>query len=508
MKVELKLGRMEELKAEALVLGIFEGRGLSKEAKILDKKLEGTLSQLLKNEDFTGKLNQTAVLYPKDFVTKRVILVGLGKKDKFELDKIRQAAGTVYKKAKELKIKNYVSYLYGRGHKGIDFQTCAQALTEGTLLSSYHLDQYKTEGKEELFEVGNIIIWEEDKSFTTRREDKTKRAAIEKGMKTGEIDAWGTNLARNMIDQPSNVMTPGKMAEIALNLSKEYKFRCEVLSVSDLEKLKFGALLAVAQGSQQPAKFIVMEHMPEKKRKGSVVLVGKAITFDSGGISIKPSDGMWEMKGDMAGGAAVIATMASAAREGIPVHLIGLVPATENLPSGTAFKPGDIIKSYSGKTIEIISTDAEGRLILADALAYAQKYEPKAILDIATLTGACVIALGNVVAGILGNDQRLLNKVKRSAEKTGEKVWELPLYEEYDEQIKSDLADMKNSGGRPAGTITAAAFLKKFVGKTPWAHLDIAGRDWEEKNKPYIPKGPVGFGVRLFLEFLRNWDKR
>ncbi|HEX9912385.1 MAG TPA: leucyl aminopeptidase [candidate division Zixibacteria bacterium] len=499
MKVELKSGRMEELKAEALALGIFEGQGLSKEVKVLDKKLEGAISQLLKSGDFTAKLNQTAVLYPKSFITRRVILAGLGKKEKFELDKIRQAAGTVYKKVKELKIKNYVSYLYGRGQKGIDFQASAQALTVGTLLSSYHLDQYKTEGKEELFEVESMTIFEED---------KTKKNVIEKGMKTGEISSWGTNLARNMVDHPGNVMTPGKMAEIALNLSKEYKFRCEVLSPADLEKLKFGALLAVAQGSQQPAKFIVMEHMPEKKRKGTIVLVGKAITFDSGGISIKPSEGMWEMKGDMAGGAAVIATMACAAREGIPVHLIGLVPATENLPSGTAYKPGDIIKSYSGKTIEIISTDAEGRLILADALAYAQKYEPKAILDIATLTGACVVALGNVVAGLLGNDQRLLNKVKRSAEKTGEKVWELPLYEEYDEQIKSDLADMKNSGGRPAGTITAAAFLKKFVGKTPWAHLDIAGRDWEEKSKPYIPKGPVGFGVRLFLEFLRNWDKR
>jgi leucyl aminopeptidase len=499
MKVELKLGKMEELKAETLALGIFEGQGLYKEAKILDKKLEGSISQFLKSGDFIGKLNQTAVIYPKSFVMKRVILAGLGKKDKFELDKIRQAAGTVFKKARELKIKNYVSCLFGRGQKGIDFQASAQALTEGTLLSSYHLGQYKTEGKEELFEVETMFIWEED---------KTKKVSIERGMKTGEINSWGTNLARNMVDHPSNVMTPSKMAEIALNLSKEYKFGCEVLSPADLEKLKFGALLAVAQGSQQPAKFIVMEHMPEKKKKGTVVLVGKAITFDSGGISIKPSEGMWEMKGDMAGGAAVIATMACAAREGIPVHLIGLVPATENLPSGTAYKPGDIIKSYSGKTIEIISTDAEGRLILADALAYAHKYEPKAVLDIATLTGACVIALGHVVAGLLGNDQRLLNKVKRSAEKTGEKVWELPLHEEYDEQIKSDLADVKNSGGRPAGTITAAAFLKKFIGETPWAHLDIAGRDWEEKNKPYIPKGPVGFGVRLFLEFLRNWGKK
>jgi len=499
MKVELKLGKVEELKSEALALGLFEGQGFSKEVRVLDKKLEGALSLLLKNGDFNGKLNQTAVLYPKDFEPRRVILVGLGKKEKFNLDKIRQAGGTVYKKAKELKIKNYVSYLYGKGQKGIDFQSCAQALTEGTLLSSYHLDQYKTEGKEELFEVDSMTIWEED---------KTKKGAIEKGIRSGEINSWGTNLARDMVSHPSNVMTPGKMAEIASSLSKEYKFGFEVLSPAELKKLKMGALLAVAQGSQQPAKFMVMEHMPEKKRKGTVVLVGKAITFDSGGISIKPSEGMWEMKGDMAGGAAVIATLAAAAKEGIPVHLIGLVPATENLPSGTAFKPGDIIRSYSGKTIEIISTDAEGRLILADALAYAQKYEPRAILDIATLTGACVIALGHVAAGLLGNDQRLINKIKRSAQKTGEKVWELPLYEEYDEQIKSDLADMKNSGGRPGGTITAAGFLKKFVGKTSWAHLDIAGMDWEEKGKPYIPKGAIGFGVRLFLQFLRDWDKR
>jgi leucyl aminopeptidase len=498
MKAELKLGKTEELKSEALALGLFEGQGLSKEAKVIDKKLEGELSRLLKNGDFTGKLNQTAVLYPKNFMMKRIILVGLGKREKFNLDKIRQGAGTVYKIAKELKIKNYISLLYGKGQKGINFQDCAQAITEGTLLSSYHLDQYKTEGKEELFEVESMTIWE----------DRTKKEVIEKGIKTGEINAWGTNLARDMMNHPSNIMTPTRMAELASNLAKEYKFRIEVLSPPELKKLKMGALLAVAQGSQQPAKFMIMEHMPEKRRKGTVVLVGKAITFDSGGISIKPSEGMWEMKGDMAGGAAVIATMAAAAKERIPLHLIGLVPATENLPSGTAYKPGDIITSYSGKTIEIFSTDAEGRLILADALSYAQKYEPRAILDLATLTGACVIALGHVSAGLLGNDQKLINKVKTSAQKTGEKVWELPLFEEYDEQIKSDLADMKNTGGRPAGTITAAAFLKKFVGRTPWAHLDIAGMDWEEKGKPYVPKGAYGFGVRLLLQFLRDWDKR
>lgn len=499
MKVELKMGKAEELKSEALALGLFEGQGLSKEARVLDKEIESAISQLLKAGDFSGKLNQTAVLYPSDFESKRIILVGLGKKEKFDLDKIRQGAGTVYNKAKELKIKNYISLLYGKGQKGIDFQSCAQALTEGTLLSSYHLDRYKTEGKEELFEVESMGLW---------ADDRTKRGAIEKGIRSGEINSWGTNMARDMVNHPANFMTPTKMAEIALKLSREHKFRFEVLSPPELKKLKMGALLAVAQGSQQPAKLMVMEHMPEKKRKGTVVLVGKAITFDSGGISIKPSQGMWEMKGDMAGGAAVIATLAAAARERIPIHLVGLVPATENLPSGTAYKPGDIITSYSGKTIEIISTDAEGRLILADALAYAQKYEPRAIVDIATLTGACVIALGNVTAGLLGNDQRLINKIKSSAQKTGEKVWELPLFEEYDEQIKSDLADMKNTGGRPAGTITAAGFLKKFVGKTSWAHLDIAGMDWEEKGKPYIPKGPIGFGVRLFLQFLRDFNLR
>ncbi len=498
MKVELKSGKTEELKTEALALGLFEGQGFSSEAKDIDKKLDGVISQLLKSGDFTGKLNQTAVLYPGNFAIKRIILVGLGKKEKFDLDKIRQSAGTVYKKAKGLKIRNYATLLNGRGQRGINFQDCAQAITEGSLLSSYHLDQYKSEGKEELFEVENMTIWEGD---------RTKRGAVEKGIATGEKNAWGTNLARDMVNHPSNVMTPTRMAEIALRLSKEHKFRCEVLSPPELKKLKMGALLAVAQGSQQPAKLIVMEHMPEKKRRGTIVLVGKAITFDSGGISIKPSEGMWEMKGDMAGGAAVIATLAAAAKERIPVHLVGIVPATENLPSGTAYKPGDILTSYSGKTIEIFSTDAEGRLILADALAYAKKYEPKAIIDIATLTGACVIALGNVSAGLLGNDQRLINKVKNSAQKTGEKVWELPLFEEYDEQIKSDLADMKNTGGRPAGTITAAAFLRKFVGNTSWAHLDIAGMDWEERGKPYIPKGPLGFGVRLFLQFLRDWNR-
>jgi leucyl aminopeptidase len=250
-----------------------------------------------------------------------------------------------------------------------------------------------------------------------------------------------------------------------------------------------------------------MEHSIPNGKTDTLVLVGKGITFDSGGISIKPSEKMEEMKGDMSGGAVVIAIIAASAKMKLPLHLIGLVPACENLPSGTALKPGDILKSYSGKTIEVISTDAEGRLILADALSYAGKYNPKAIIDIATLTGACVIALGHVGCGMLGNNPGLKDKIRKASLLTGEKVWELPLWEEYNEQIKSDLADVKNTGGRPAGTITAAAFLQKFVGNLPWVHLDIAGMDWEEKGKPYIPKGGIGFGVKLILQFLRGWAK-
>jgi len=328
---------------------------------------------------------------------------------------------------------------------------------------------------------------------------------IQKGAGLGEVFSWGANLARDLINHPANVITPTKLAQIALDLSKEHRFKCEVLSLAEIRKLKMGAFLGVAQGSNQPAKFIILEHTPRAKRGGTVVLVGKGITFDSGGISIKPSERMEEMKADMSGAAAVLATVSSAARIKLPVHLVGLIPATENLPSGTAQRPGDILTSYSGQTIEVINTDAEGRLILADALSYAGKFKPRAIVDIATLTGACIVALGHVGAGMMGNDGNLKKRMIRASEKAGEKLWELPLWEEYNEQIKSDLADVKNTGGRPAGSITAALFLQKFVGDYPWVHLDIAGMDLEEKGKPYIPKGAVGFGVRLFLQFLRDW---
>lgn len=499
MQVTVKKGRIIEWEDQAICFGVFQDeKQLRGELKELDSILSGTITDLLKSGDFSGKLNQITLIYRKEKTkAKRVILVGLGKKEKFDLDKIRQAAGTVCKKAKELKIKSFSSEVYGGKQRKFSLQDSSQAAVEGTLLANYQLAAYKTAEKENLFQVEELTLVDSDRANTSK---------IQKGARWGEIFSWGTNLARDLINHPSNVMTPTKLAQVAVNLSKEHRFRCEVLSLPEIKKLKMGAFLGVAQGSNQPPKFIIMEHIPKMKRGGTVVLVGKGITFDSGGISIKPSDKMEEMKADMSGAAAVLATLSSAARMNLPVHLVGLIPATENLPSGTAQRPGDILTSYSGKTIEVISTDAEGRLILADALSYADKFKPKAIVDVATLTGACVVALGYVGAGMMGNDENLKRKIIQASKKTGEKIWELPLWEEYEEQIKSDLADVKNTGGRPAGTITAALLLKKFVGVYPWVHLDIAGMDLEEKEKPYIPKGAVGFGVRLLLQFLKDWS--
>jgi len=313
---------------------------------------------------------------------------------------------------------------------------------------------------------------------------------------------------RDMISAPSNEMTPSIMAQKAQEVAKRKNVTCTVLDRKKMQELGMNALLAVASGSQEEPKFIILEYSGGRKKDAPVVLVGKGLTFDSGGISLKPSDKMEEMKTDMSGGAAVIAALRAAADLKLPLNIVGLVPATENLPDGRAYKPGDILRSYSGKTIEVLNTDAEGRLVLADTLAYSARFRPAAVVDVATLTGACVIALGEEVIGMLGTDEELKREIRNAGEKTGERVWELPLWENYHEQIKSDIADYKNTGGRPAGTITAAAFLSKFVGDFPWVHLDIAGPAWTTKDKAYIPKGASGIPVRLLVEFLRGRAKQ
>jgi len=327
---------------------------------------------------------------------------------------------------------------------------------------------------------------------------------IEPSVKKAKIIADAVCFVRDMISAPSNEMTPSIMAQKAQEVAKRKNVTCTVLDRKKMQELGMNALLAVASGSQEEPKFIILEYSGGRKKDAPVVLVGKGLTFDSGGISLKPSDKMEEMKTDMSGGAAVMGAIMAAADMQIPLNVVALIPASDNMPSGSAFKPGDILKSYSGKTIEILSTDAEGRLLLADALAYASKFKPEAVIDLATLTGACVIALGDDVIGMLGTGEKLKKEINRAAQDTGELVWELPLWEQYHELIKSDIADYKNAGNRAAGTITAAAFLSKFVGDYPWAHLDIAGPAWADKDKPYIPKGASGIGVRLLVEFLRN----
>jgi leucyl aminopeptidase len=299
-------------------------------------------------------------------------------------------------------------------------------------------------------------------------------------------------------------MTPSDLALGAREVARRRGVTLKILDTTQMEKLGMNALLGVARGSSEPAKFIILEYYGRRKSDPPMILVGKGLTFDSGGISIKPSEKMDEMKADMAGGAAVMGTIMAAADLRLPVNVVGMIPATENLPGGGAYKPGDILKSLSGQTIEVITTDAEGRLILADALTYALRYKPAAIIDLATLTGACIVALGDHVIGMLGTDDSLKDKIRKAADRTGERVWELPLWEDYHELIKSDVADFKNSGGRAGGTITAAVFLSKFVENVPWVHLDIAGPAWLAKDKPYIPRGASGVGVRLMVQVLRD----
>ncbi|MFH1443308.1 MAG: leucyl aminopeptidase [Candidatus Micrarchaeota archaeon] len=327
---------------------------------------------------------------------------------------------------------------------------------------------------------------------------------IKKTVEATQRICEAANLSRDLDNEPGNVGTPAFIAKMAEEAGKKYGFKCKVLNRADIEALKMHSFLSVAKGSVQEPKFVIMEWNPRGRE--TVVLVGKGITFDSGGISLKPSKDMEKMKWDKSGACTVIGAMAAAAQLKLPQHIVALAPLTENLPSGSASKPGDVVYASNGKSIEIANTDAEGRLVLADALAYAAKYKPKAVIDFATLTGACVVALGDVCAGVMGNDEKLMEKLRKAGEKTGERVWQLPLWKEYDDKIKSDIADVKNigMGSGDAGAITAAAFLKKFV-NYPWAHVDIAGTAWNDNEKPYGIKGATGFGVRLIIEMLREW---
>jgi leucyl aminopeptidase len=502
MKIHVKQGRQSQEPSEVTLIGHFEGeKELGEIARGLDKGLIAQIKELIKSGEFEGKHLQLSLVHARARTpVKRILMVGLGKRKDCTLEKIRQSMGKAAQSVRDLGLSSFCTSLITTGLKGISPAEIAQTMVEGTLLGLYQFNVYKTEGRDSVKSI---------QEFTLLDENGRRLNEIRKGIQLGQILAEATNLARDLGNYPSNYITPTRLAEMAQGIAGELGLECEVLEKSQLEALGMGAFLGVAKGSQEPAKFIILKYqglLKDQRVKGvrPIALVGKTITFDTGGISIKPSEKMEQMKYDMMGGAAVMCAIKAAAQIKLPVNVVGFLPATENMPSGSAMKPGDVVKTLSGKTVEVINTDAEGRLILADALTYATRYRPTAIVDLATLTGACTVALGYHAIGLLGNHTGLLDAIKKAAQTTGERVWELPLWEEYYEQIKSDVADIKNVGGRGGGTITAAAFLSKFVGDYPWAHLDIASTAWAEENRPYTPKGVTGIGVRLLVNFLMD----
>lgn len=494
MKVVCKQAKLDKVKSDALIVGVLQNRS---ELNIVEKEyINSICKELFASRDFKGKSGEVALLYPHGVTSvERLLLVGLGEEEKYSLQVLREAIAATVDRLKSLELKKVTAVMDSFVTAKFEMGKAAQAITETFILGYYSYNQFKNPkggAKEEIAQLSLICDSQENGKL------------IKEAVKRGKIIADSANFARDLQNHPGNWLTPKKLAELASKMAREAGMKCKILTKADMKELRLEALLGVAGGSKQPPRFIILEHNYEKQNLETIVFVGKGITFDSGGISIKPSDKMEEMKFDMSGAAAVLGAMKAAAELDLPFHVVGLIPAAENLPSATSIKPGDILTASSGTTIEVINTDAEGRLILADALAYAKKFEPKAVIDLATLTGACVIALGHHASGLMGNDQDLMDALKQAGEESGERVWQLPLWEEYYDDIKGDYADIKNSAGRAGGVITAAAFLGKFADSYPWAHLDIAGTAWTNQKKNHFGKGGTGVGVRLLVQFLRD----
>ncbi len=497
MKINVKVQSWEKHKTGALVIFCFEDKVPGSVVQKADKALNGRISHLIKAGVFKPSPGAVHLLYPEGRIkAERLLVAGLGKRGDLKTNRLRQAAG---KAANALRAAGAREIAFSADDIRFAPKDLAQAVVEGSRLGLYRFLKYKTSD--------DSVRDKDIQAITLLAEKKSFVRDMQQGARIGEAIADSTLMARDMVNHPPADMTPTIIAAAAKRMAKDFQLRIQVLEKGAIHKLGMGGLLGVASGSAQPPKFIIIEYRRGGK-KPFIALVGKTITFDSGGISIKPAENMDKMKDDMSGGAAVLGAIRTAAALKLPLNIVGLLPATENMPGGRAYKPGDILRTMSGQTIEVLNTDAEGRLILSDALTYACRYKPAVIIDIATLTGACGIALGNEAAGMLGTDKGFIQQMRAAGDKTGERVWELPLWEEYYEQIKSDIADMKNTGGRAGGVITAAALLSKFVQKYPWVHLDIATVAWTDKERPYTPKGATGFGVRLLTQFLMDYEAK
>jgi len=497
MEIKVKKGALSKQKTPCLVLGAFVGKLATPALTELDGALDGAITRAAREKEFTGKQGQSLLIHSaRRLAAERVLLVGLGKEKGAGDERLRQgvANATTFLQGKQ--IGSFAIYLPSFSLRSSGLAAKAQATVEGVTLAAYRFDRYRTEKREELppgiKEVSLLVDTQKD-----LRE-------VEAGVETALGICRGVMLARDLVNEPGNVKAPEFLAAQARTVAAEAGFKCTVLDQKALEKEGCGALLGVAQGSIREPRLIVLEYEGGNHDARPIALIGKGVVFDAGGISLKPAEKMDEMKMDMAGGAAVLGTLLAAALLKLPVNLVGIIPAVENLPSGSAIRPGDILTSLSGRTIEVLNTDAEGRLILADALTYAKRFNPRVVIDLATLTGACIIALGHHATAVLGNHTGLVRQLLHAGEKSGERLWQLPLWDDYGAQIKSEIADLKNTGGRPAGTITAAAFLQRFAEDFTWAHLDIAGTAWEEKGRHYLPKGGTGVGVRLLIHYLRK----
>jgi leucyl aminopeptidase len=494
MRVSCDVLSKKSLRTDLLCVFVLEDKQKDDHLDALDRLLTGQIKQLLKDKLFSGKHGETHTLvaFPKrEF--KYLMLLGLGKSKEIDLEKLRKAAGAAGQKAVVLKAES-TTFLLPKATmpKEIGADLTGRAMTEGFNLGSYFFDRFKS-GSEKKTKPKSLSIL-----FSNQRE----AAKAQSGSRTGLVVSDLQNYCRDLAGAPGNFVTPPYLASEARRLARRHGLRVQVMGRPQIEKLKMGAFLSVAKGSAEPPQLIRIDYKPRVRAKKRVVLVGKGITFDTGGITLKPGPDMHEMKQDMAGAAVVLSTLAGMAQLKANIEVTGFIPTCENMPGSRAYKPGDVLTTSIGKTIEVISTDAEGRLLLADVLGYAAKMKPDYMIDVATLTGAVIFALGYTGAAMLSTSDDLLKRFEAASRATGEKVWPLPLWPEYENQIKSPIADMKNSGGRPAGTCVAATILKQFVGNVPWLHLDIAGMDLEHSGTEYTPKGASGYGVRLLTEVL------
>ena len=498
MKITFEKSRIEKIGADACLFLCYQDKKLfSEELNVIENLMKCKIAKV-SLEDFEGKPNQTVLVYSGDH---RIIMSGLGYQNDLTFERVRKATARGVKKAKNLKIKKLaIEILQDQTLEGVEIEDVARAQTISSLLALYSFDKYFTKKEDkELSGIKEIVLFSQYNSLTKYSKE------IESGIKSGTIVGEATNYARDLGNEPSNIIFPESFADLVSKRSKSRKYTVETLDKKALTKLKMGGVLEVARGSNRDPRFLILKYSGGKRSDSPYVIVGKGVTFDSGGISIKPAAGMGLMKVDMGGGAAVVGVFEAISQLALPINVIGLIPMVENMPSGNSFKPGDVITAFNGMTIEVDNTDAEGRLILADALSYASKYKPKAVVDMATLTGASIIAIGSVASIIMGNDDELIDKLIEAGEQTYDRVWQLPLWEEYDRMIDSEIADVKNTGqSRQAGTIMGGMFLKRFIGDYPWAHIDIAATAMRDRESDYDPKNATGAGVRLVTQYLVN----